>query len=78
MFGLFAPHRYKIENYEDYNIDLLGDNYRELSVILNRSGTGFINLDLFFHGACNYFHKLPSKMSSDDYKKIQALNERVK
>jgi hypothetical protein len=80
MFGLFAPHRYKIENYEGYDIDKLGDNYREFSVILNRSGTGFINMDLFFHGACNYFHKLPNvdKMRPEDYKKIIDLNKTVR
>jgi hypothetical protein len=74
MLGLFAPHRYKIENYEGYNIDKLGDSYRELCVMLNRSGSGFINLDLYFNGASNYFKELPSpeKMEEKTYKAIQA------
>jgi hypothetical protein len=78
MFGLFAPHRYKIDEYEGYDINKLQDNYRELSVMLNRSGTGFRNLDMFFHGACNHFHKLPSKMTPQDYIKYKELNERSK
>lgn len=78
MFGLFAPHRYKIDDYEGYDIKRLGDNYREFSVMLNRSGTGFINLDMYFHGACNYFCKLPNTMKEADYVKIKATNEKSK
>lgn len=78
MFGLFAPHRYKISDYEGYNIDKLGDNYRELSVILNRSGSGFINLDMYFHGACNHFKKLKNKLTDVDYLAIKKLNDSAK
>jgi hypothetical protein len=76
MFGLFAPHRYKIPRYEGYDIDKLGDNYREFMVMLNRSGTGFINSDLYFNGACNYFKTLPSadKMTEENYRNIKKLN----
>ena len=50
MFGLFAPDRYKqITEYQGYDINKLRDNYRELSIILNREGSGFINIDLFFN-----------------------------
>lgn len=76
MLGLFAPHRYKIENYEGYDIDKLGDSYRELCVMLNRSGSGFINLDLYFNGASNFFKELPpaEKMEEKTYRAIQATN----
>lgn len=74
MLGLFAPHRYKIENYEGYDIDKLGDSYRELCVMLNRSGSGFINLDLYFNGASNFFKELPpaDKMEEKTYRAIKA------
>lgn len=80
MFGLFAPHRYKIDNYEGYKISELGDNYREFSVMLNRNGSGFINLDLYFNGAINFFKELPAadKISEADYKKIKDIAKSAK
>lgn len=80
MIGLFAPHRYKIDNYEGYNIDKLGDSYREFNVMLNRSGSGFINLDLYFNGASNFFKELPSsdKMEEKTYKAIRDTIARAK
>ena len=66
MIGLFAPHRYGIETYpvrsnsDGYDITKLGDNYRELSILLNRRGSGFINNHLYFNGAVNYFEELPN------------------
>lgn len=59
MLGLFAPVRYKLKQYNGYDITKLGDNYRELMIILNRDGGGFINLDLGFNGACSKFWELP-------------------
>lgn len=62
MLGLFAPVRYKIGQYpltNGYNIQRLKDHHRELSIILNRRGSGFINLHLFFDGATNHFEELP-------------------
>ncbi len=58
MLGLFAPSRYKLNEYEGYNINKLKDNYRELSIIFNRRGGGNINLDLYFQGESNYFREL--------------------
>lgn len=63
MLGLFAPVRYGIEEYPmrasgGYDITKLRDNYRELSVLLNRRGSGFINSHLYFNGAVNYFCEL--------------------
>lgn len=58
MLGLFAPSRYKIRSYEGYDITKLRDNYRELSVILNRRGNA-VSTSLFFNGSSNYFEELP-------------------
>ncbi len=60
MLGLFAPSRYKLNEYEGYNINKLKDNYRELSIIFNRRGGGNINLDLYFQGESNFFRELGS------------------
>ena len=80
MFGLFAPHRYKIENYEGYDIDRLGDNYREFLVMLNRSGSGFTNIDLYFNGAVNFFKELPlpAEIKEEHYKGIEATNKKAR
>ncbi len=66
IFGLFNPSRFGIEEYPaktkhsiGYDISRWRDNYRELSILLNRRGGGSIELDLFFNGAVNYFEELP-------------------
>lgn len=59
MLGLFAPARYKIKSYNQYDITKFNDNYRELSIIFNRKGIGNASVDLFFNGAVNYFCELP-------------------
>jgi replicative DNA helicase len=66
MLGLFAPNRYRIRNYEGYDITKLLDNHRELSVILNRNGST-CSVQLGFNGASNYFEELekPDKIDYD-------------
>lgn len=63
MIGLFAPHRYGIYEYEGFNINKLGDSYRELSIIFNRRGGGAINLDLYFNGAVNHFEEITTQFT---------------
>jgi hypothetical protein len=62
LLGLFAPARYKIKSYNQYDITKFNDNYRELSIIFNRKGVGNASVDLFFNGACNYFQELPEPL----------------
>ncbi len=71
MLGLFAPSRYKIRNYEGYDITRLKDNHRELSVILNRRGHA-VSTQLLFNGAVNYFEELPTvaEMTDEVYNKL--------
>jgi len=70
MIGLFAPHRYKFKDYEGYDLSLLKDNYRELSVILNRDGKSNAVVDLFFDGASNYFAELPKPSEREELLKV--------
>ena len=67
MIGLFAPARYKIKSHNSYDITKLNDNYRELSIILNRKGISNATVDLYFNGACNFFRELedPSEFSKN-------------
>jgi len=71
MIGLFAPARYKIKTHEGYNIERLGDHYRELLVLVNRNGSGFCSDHLLFHGAVNYFQELPAKPDEAFYRRVE-------
>lgn len=71
MIGLFAPSRYDIKTHNNYNIELLKDNYRELMILFNRDGRGFFTDDLLFNGAVNYFEEAPNEIRTDEeYKRI--------
>lgn len=62
MFGIFAPYKYEIEQYPQTNgFDLLKwkDNYRELTIIMNRRSRGAQSLHLYFDGRINHFEELP-------------------
>lgn len=58
MLGLFSPFRHKIPEYERYDLRLLRDNHRELSVIMNRRGSS-VATQLYFDGAVNHIEELP-------------------
>lgn len=62
MFGLFAPHRYQIPNWSGYDLTTMKDNYRELSLSLNRHGSGFVTDHLYFDGKVNFFRELPDPL----------------
>lgn len=74
MIGLFAPFRYEISQYNNFDISQLKDNYRELIITLNRDGEGFFSTDLLFNGAVSYFEEAPdtrtTRLSAEDYIKI--------
>jgi hypothetical protein len=58
LYGLFSPNRFSIPKWAGYNIERLGDNHRELSLSLNRHGSGFTSVQLYFNGAVNHFSEL--------------------
>lgn len=70
MLGLFAPYRYKFTDYAGYDLSILKDNYRELSVILNRDGKSNAAVDLYFDGASNYFAELPKPSDKEELLKV--------
>jgi hypothetical protein len=78
MLGLFSPFRFRKPDWEGYNIRRLEDNFRELSVILNRRG-GSIAVGLYFDGACNYFKELkpPAEMTEEIYKKLETKTFKI-
>ena len=70
MIGLFSPYRYKITDYAGYDLNILQDNYRELSVILNRDGKSNAAVDLYFDGASNFFQELPKSSEKEELLKV--------
>lgn len=70
LIGLFAPYRYKFTDYAGYDLSILKDNYRELSVILNRDGKSNAAVDLYFDGASNYFAELPKPSDKEELLKV--------
>lgn len=59
VLGLFAPNRFELPDYRGYNIKLLQDNFRSLSILKNRNGISNVHTGLYFDGATNYFEELP-------------------
>lgn len=57
--GLFDPSRYNISLHNGYNIEELGEYYRNLSILKNRDGSSNIDVPLFFNGAADWFKELP-------------------
>lgn len=70
MLGLFSPYRYKIMDYSGYDLSKLKDNYRELSIILNRDGKSNAAVSLYFDGASNYFAELPKPSEKEELLKV--------
>lgn len=71
LLGLFNPIRYSLQTYEQWDITKWKDNYRELSIILNRRGQTNMVKDLYFNGAVNHFEEI--KYKPDDFRKNPEL-----
>lgn len=59
VFGLFSPDRFEFEEDLGYDITLLQNNYRNLSILKsNESDCGY-EIGLYFDGASETFYELP-------------------
>jgi hypothetical protein len=56
---LFNPSELHLETFHNYNINKLGNSFRNLEVLVNRDGEPNINLGLNFIGTCGTFRELP-------------------
>jgi predicted DNA-binding protein YlxM (UPF0122 family) len=76
VFGLFSPNRYKMTNYYDYRIDLLGNSFRALHLLKNRDGDADVSIGLRFRGDIGHFTELPPAklMTEEKYDEIR-INE---
>jgi len=73
IFGLWAPNRFGIGNYEGYNIDRLKDAYRSFIILKSNISETNKEIPMYFDGATSVYKELPSadKMSEDTYRKIE-------
>jgi hypothetical protein len=70
--GLFAPDRYQIENYENYDIRTLQDNFRMLLFLKTRDGEANMRTPLYFDGKTGDFREMPKH---NDFIKMDKLNK---
>jgi hypothetical protein len=77
MLGIFSPYKYKVSNYEDWDLNRIRDYHREVSILLNRSGKSNASIQMYFNGAASYFMELPNQEDNrvydyvDKYRKIE-------
>ena len=74
VLGLFAPERYGIREHNGYDINFFKDNYRSMSILMDRDGEANKKLPLFFNGATDFFRELPL---SSDIDQIRIVREYV-
>ena len=77
VLALFSPQRYEIPNFRDYNIGLLRNRFRSLSILKNRDGEADKMLGLQFLGEIGGFDELPigKQMTEADYTRIQQIKK---
>jgi len=76
VFGLFAPDRYKIEDYRGYDITQFKDCFRALIVLKDRHyGTANSYIPLFMNGVTNEFFELPKAADMSETKYREYLSK---
>jgi hypothetical protein len=81
VLSLFAPHKFKIENYKGYDIKLIGNNFREIEILKNNDGFDNVSVPLYFDGASEFFRELPhSEKQKEELQKFYnwLADERLK
>lgn len=74
VLGVFSPERYEIAKHLDYDITILKDNYRSISILKNRIGTPNLKKGFFFNGQTNTFAELPPANSAE----MKVIYEKIK
>jgi hypothetical protein len=79
VFGLFAPNRYGIEEYEGYDINRLKDAYRSFIILKSNISETNKEIPMYFDGAASIYKELPkaSEMTLEHYKIIENRTVKV-
>lgn len=81
LLGIFNPQRYeqfRDKIYGAYDLKLIGDNFRHLTVIKHRDGKANVGIPIYFDGASNYIAELPSQKDKDFEVIMEEYYERVR
>lgn len=71
VFSLFNPHKFKIPNYRGYDVQTIGNNFRELEILKANDGFDNVSTPLYFDGASEVFRELPhSEKQKEDLQKF--------
>lgn len=77
IYSLFDPHRYEIQNFMEYNVNILKDNCRFMFILKNNDGKSYKVVPLLFVGASGWFQELPKPDQMQTiYNKIK-LNQQI-
>lgn len=78
IFGIFSPDRFEFEEDLGYDITLLQNNYRNLSIMKSNESDSGYEIGLYFNGASETFIELPH--SKTQVKELHAFynNYRIK
>lgn len=70
IFAIFAPSRFDLEEYEDFDITRMGGNFRSLMILKSNYGLADKKLPMYFNGQCSVYKELPkgSSMTESNYK----------
>lgn len=76
VLGLFAPNRYGINLHNNYDLSILRDRYRSLSILKDRDGVANKKVPLFFNGAVDFFKEMPRVDDTEAIRRVhQYINE---
>ncbi|MBU0846987.1 hypothetical protein KKH23_07320 [Patescibacteria group bacterium] len=70
VMALFSPYPFRIPKWNNYDITIFGNYYRNLEVLANRDGEPNINIGLFFEGAIGTFFELPKANDEKELNKV--------
>ena len=72
--SIFNPHREKLSSYNKYDIKVLADNFRVITVQKARDGASSIEVGVNFFGRNGIWHDLPTPDKINDYSRYTSPN----
>lgn len=69
VISIFNPHREKLATYNKYDIKLLRDHFRSITVLKNRYGEADVEVGVNFFGHNGLWHELPLAEDIYDFQK---------
>ncbi len=72
--AVFNPKRHNIDTHHGYDIGILRDRYRSVSILKNRYGGDGKYLGMAYYGEIGKFIELPNMMTQNDYERFGSPN----